>query len=75
MKNIVIKIIILIVFIGTTIVLFNSALERVDQYLKIKALDDCSKSVRYERVVTEENVKINTPVQDLYQQCVTEKGY
>jgi len=75
MNNNFIRIIIVIAVLGTAIFLFNLGIGRVDQFLKMKAIDDCSKSVRYEKTVPTENVKLIIPVQDLYEKCVKEKGY
>lgn len=75
MTNIIVKFIILIIVLGTAFYVFTLTLSRVDEYLKMKALDDCSKSVRYEKTVPAENVKVTIPVQDLYEKCVKDKGY
>jgi len=54
-----------LVFLGFT---------RIDQYLKLKALDDCAKEYRYE-VVTPEGGKVSYPLGNEYQKCLKEKGY
>lgn len=45
------------------------------KYLKLKAMDDCARATRYE--VTDKNTgaKASYPVTDLYEKCVTSKGY
>lgn len=75
MLNIVAKIFSALIILGTVFVLFIMGISRVDQYLKIKAMDDCGDMIRYEKTVPAENVKLSIPVQDLYEKCIKEKGY
>lgn len=50
------------------------ALGRVDTYMKIKAMDDCAKSSRYEAQV-QDGGKVSYPLSDMYESCLKDKGY
>jgi hypothetical protein len=50
-------------------------LQRVDRYLKIKAIDECYKISKYERNIPEENAKVTYPLSDQYKSCIKNKGY
>lgn len=49
------------------------ALTRADAFLRLKAVDDCARSSRYES--QSESVKTIAPITDVYQQCLKDKGY
>ena len=72
MKNGLMNTTILCVVLGAVALFF--AVTRVDTYLKIKAIDDCAKTTRYE-VQEKPGVKVSMPIDDLYKKCVSEKGY
>lgn len=46
-------------------------LQRVDRYLKIKAVDECAAVARFEKTVVEENARVTYPLEDIYRQCLT----
>lgn len=50
-------------------------LQHVDKYLRIKAVDDCTKISRYEKQLPEENAKVFYPLTDIYKACLKDKGY
>jgi len=49
-------------------------LQRVDKFLRIKAMDDCAKSYRYEATIDGGNAKVSYVMADEYQVCLKEKG-
>lgn len=49
------------------------ALQRVDAFLRIKAVDECAKNSRYEE--TRDGVKVWYPVPEVYKNCLKDKGY
>lgn len=49
-------------------------LMRFDKLLKIKAIDDCARSARYEKTITAAGEKYSYPVQDQYDACLKLKG-
>lgn len=59
----------------TLIIIFFLAMARIDQYLKIKAIDDCGKMTVFDKNSPNEGVRITYPVQDLYEKCIKDKGY
>ncbi|OGK14471.1 hypothetical protein A3A93_04350 [Candidatus Roizmanbacteria bacterium RIFCSPLOWO2_01_FULL_38_12] len=66
------NVILLIVAIG---IFFFLGMNRVDQFLKIKAIDDCARTMRFEQTSPTEGIKISIPVQDVYEKCINDKGY
>ena len=50
-------------------------LSRVDSYLKLKALGDCSMASKYETNAPDGTSKVSYPVEELYKKCLAEKGY
>lgn len=49
--------------------------QRIDKYMRIKAVDDCGRVARYERTVKEEGAVVTYPLTDMYQACLQDKGY
>ena len=62
----------LIVVIFMAIALFLT-LSKADNYLRIKAVDDCGKISRYEANLN--NAKVSYPLVDVYKSCLKDKGY
>lgn len=62
------------VWVVVTAVALFFAVTRVDQYLKIKAVDDCARISRYE-VQEKTGAKVSMPIEDQYKNCVKAKGY
>lgn len=59
------------------IILFASvfmSLQRVDKFIKIKAIDDCGKVARYE-FTGGDGSRSMTPVDDIYKECLKQKGF
>lgn len=50
------------------------SLNRVDSFLKLKAMGDCALASRYEDT-PKEGVKVSYPVEEMYKNCLREKGY
>ena len=50
------------------------SLQRVDKYLKVKAIDDCGKVSRYE-FNGSDGTRSQTPIEEIYKACLKEKGY
>lgn len=54
------------------LVVLSLILSRIDLFLKNKAINDCSKISRFEK--TDGGTKIAYPLQDLYKECLKQKG-
>lgn len=50
------------------------SLQRVDKYLKVKAIDDCGQVARYEYNGSDGSRSIS-PNDDVYKACMKDKGY
>lgn len=50
-------------------------LQRVDVYLELKAIDDCAKISKYEVDNPDKGTRVWYPVENVYQDCLREKGY
>jgi len=59
----------------TIIISLFLILNQVNQFLRIKAIDDCGKISRYEKQLPEDNAKVFYPVLDQYKSCLKDKGY
>lgn len=64
----------LIVFGIFMLVAVFLSLQRVDSFLKIKAIDDCGKISRYEANLDEVNARVTYPLDDIYKACLKDKG-
>lgn len=66
-------------FMIAVIVVLVLALFKADQYLKIKAVDDCFKAATYsiETVKSEQQITTSStePIRTLYKLCMADKGY
>ncbi|MCR4264070.1 MAG: hypothetical protein NUV98_05140 [Candidatus Roizmanbacteria bacterium] len=51
-----------------------AVVQKVDQYLRIKAVNDCQTTAQVSEVVGETKT-YTYPMQDLYETCMAEKGY
>ena len=49
------------------------SLQKVETYLKYKAIDDCARISRYEASVADGG-KVSYPLDDVYKACLKEKG-
>lgn len=49
------------------------SLQKVETYLKYKAMDDCAKIARYEAAV-ENGGRVSYPLDDVYKACLKDKG-
>lgn len=74
-SNMVLTVLNWVIFSVLVIVLFIFSLARVDKFLKIKAIDDCAKTSRFEKTITDENTKVAYPVLDIYKNCIKDKGF
>ncbi len=63
------------VFLVLIAVALYFAVTRVDRYLKIKAIDDCEKTSRYQTVDKQNGATTWFPVTDVYKNCLKTKGY
>lgn len=54
------------------LVALSLILSRVDFFLKNRAVNDCSEMSRFEK--TDRGTKIAYPLQDLYKECLKQKG-
>ena len=51
------------------------AIQRIDKYLRIKAIDECAKISRFEKQDSEQSAKIYYPLPEVYNKCIKLKGY
>lgn len=49
-------------------------MQRVDKYIKVKALNDCAQAYRYEAKIAD-GATVTYPLGDEYKNCLKEKGY
>ena len=52
-----------------------ATLERVDKYLEFKARADCAAMSKFQITIPTDNTVVSYPVEDVYRQCLDEKGY
>ncbi len=50
------------------------ALQRVDTFLRYKALDDCAKVSRFEKENPADGTRVDYPMTDMYKACLQDKG-
>lgn len=50
-------------------------MQKADEYLKLKARHDCAVISRFEISIPTDNTVVWYPVEDIYKQCLDEKGY
>lgn len=50
------------------------SLQKVETYLRYKAIDDCGKIARYEATLPDENARVLYPLDDIYKSCLKDKG-
>lgn len=60
-----------LVFLGVALFL---VLQRVDSFLKLKAIGDCGQSSNYQ-VKDQSGALVSYPVAGVYEKCLKEKGY
>ncbi len=68
MKSLLWVVIVIAGFISFLFVLFH-----IDTYMKYKAINDCGSISKFEQALPN-NIKVTYPVQDIYQDCLKEKG-
>ena len=51
------------------------ALNKIDKYLRIQAVDQCAKLSKYEVVNSKDQSRISYPIVDVYKTCLKDKGY
>lgn len=68
------KLILSILAFIAVVILVVFALQRVDKYLDLKAREDCATAYHLEYTDAAGNTKVIRPVEDLYQQCLAQKG-
>jgi hypothetical protein len=56
--------------IGTYLILL-----RADQIIKNNAVDDCAKSSTIKKQLTTENTVVTAPSDDVFNNCLKQKGY
>ncbi len=49
-------------------------LQKIDAFLKLKAMGDCGQSSQYQTKDTS-GALVSYPVKDVYEKCLKEKGY
>ncbi|OGK09970.1 hypothetical protein A2767_01860 [Candidatus Roizmanbacteria bacterium RIFCSPHIGHO2_01_FULL_35_10] len=64
---------VILIIVGLLIGL-NLILQRADNYLKIKAIDDCGRMTRFEQQ-NDDKSKVSYPVIDQYEDCIKKKGF
>ena len=64
----------LVVFGIFLIISVYMTLQRVDKYIKVKAIDDCGRIARYE-FTGSDGVKTYSPMEEVYKKCLSDKGY
>ena len=60
--------------IGFLAIVLGQYLPKVDKYLQLKARQDCAESYRLQFTDVKANTTVIRPVDDLYKQCLSEKG-
>ena len=50
-------------------------IQKADKYLELKARHDCAVISRFEISIPTDNTVVWYPVNDVYKQCLDEKGY
>lgn len=64
-----------LIFSGAIVAVFYLTIPRLDQYLKNRAVDECSGVSRYERTISDEGVHVFSPDNTVYKACLKDKGY
>ncbi len=67
-----------LIFLAITVfffIFFYSLLQRIDTYLKLKAMNDCALISRYQKDNPSDGTTVWYPVDEIYKKCVQEKGY
>lgn len=48
---------------------------QVGSYLKERAIDNCARISRYQTTLADQNATVWYPIDDIYKQCLRDKGY
>lgn len=63
-----------ITMIGMIIVVLIANMQ-IGSYLKERAIDNCGRISRYQTVLPDQNATVWYPIEDMYKQCLRDKGY
>lgn len=59
----------------TVIVVVFIANMQIGSYLKERAIDNCGRISRYQTTLADQNATVWYPIEDIYKQCLRDKGY
>lgn len=71
----------LLIVFGFVFFVLDTFMLRIDSYiqyqkdkLRLTAINDCGKVAQFEKTLDKENTKIISPLEDVYKQCLKDKG-